>query len=354
MTKKAEVRGIEAPGGAGTARPAARTARAQQAPNAGLAAAPQEDRRGGEGLQLSDEAAEDYGGDLQKLQNDETTDGTADDKKAREAEEKKRAEEEDKKKEIEQLQKEIEELQKKLEAQKASGDEQGARQTQNELNAAQDRLQQLVQPDGAANPVQAVQAAGAPPAGGGGRYASDPVPVNLPGNHPYYNPGTPGSPTAPGGREAPGGPAAPGTSPGPGPRAEPLNPADLKGGTPMGRELAQIAYKHATDGTGDGRHCYRNVADDLAKVGINVSGESAYMAADQLARNSKVKEVKDVSSEDLKKLPPGAIVVWNRGGGHEHGHISIAMGDGREASDVMRQQITNYGTSYRVFLPNDK
>lgn len=140
---------------------------------------------------------------------------------------------------------------------------------------------------------------------------------------------------------------------GPGTGAVEVNPDDLQGGTPAGRELAASAFQHATDGTGDGRHCYRNVKQDLAKAGINVTGGSAYMAADQLAQNSKVQEVKGLANEDLKKLPPGAIVVWNRGNGHEHGHISIAMGDGREASDVMRKQITNYGTSFRVFLPKD-
>lgn len=139
----------------------------------------------------------------------------------------------------------------------------------------------------------------------------------------------------------------------PGAEARDANPNDFNGGTPMGRQLAAIAVQHATDGTGDGHHCYRNVADDLDKVGIHVTGGSAYMAADQLARNSKVEEVKGLSSQDLQHLPPGAIVVWNRGNGHEHGHISIATGDGREASDVMRRQITNYGTSYRVFLPKD-
>ena len=55
--------------------------------------------------------------------------------------------------------------------------------------------------------------------------------------------------------------------------------------------------------------------------------------------------------KDLPKLPPGAVVVWNKGPGHPHGHISISLGGGREASDKIRKQITNYGTSVRVFLP---
>ncbi|NDD29247.1 MAG: hypothetical protein EB084_13370, partial [Proteobacteria bacterium] len=206
------------------------------------------------------------------------------------------------------------ELQQQLFAQIASGDEEGAGQTRHQIEQLYAQL-----------------------AGHTDR-------VSAPQPQPEYPNWQNGGAPAGAGPEVGGGPGA---------EARDVNPNDFNGGTPMGRELASLAVQHATDGTGDGHHCYRNVAQDLAKVGINVSGESAYMAADQLARNSKVQEVKGLNSQDLQHLPPGAIVVWNRGNGHEHGHISIATGDGREASDVMRRQITNYGTSFRVFLPND-
>jgi hypothetical protein len=156
----------------------------------------------------------------------------------------------------------------------------------------------------------------------------------------------------PPGVDMPGGP--PETGGGPGANAVEVNPNHFHGGTPMGRQLASIAMHHATDGTGDGHHCYHNVKQDLARVGINVTGGSAYQAADQLANNPRVQEVRGLHPGDLHRLPPGAIVVWNRGNGHEYGHISVAMGDGREASDVMRNQVTHYGTSFRVFLPNDR
>lgn len=126
--------------------------------------------------------------------------------------------------------------------------------------------------------------------------------------------------------------------------------AGMPGSTATGTKLAQIARAEATDGDSKGGLCFRDVARSLRKIGIETSGASAYMAADQLAKNPKVKEMK-VAQSDLPKLPAGAIVVWNRGPGHEHGHISIATGDGKEASDLMRNQITNYGTSFRVFMP---
>lgn len=128
--------------------------------------------------------------------------------------------------------------------------------------------------------------------------------------------------------------------------------ANIGKGSALGKQLAQTAYQHATDGTGDGGHCFRNVAQDLAKYGINTSGASAYMAADQLASNPKVQEIKGVTAEQLKTLPAGAIVVWAANPKNPHGHISISMGDGKEASDIMRNQITNLnGSSFRVFMP---
>lgn len=126
-----------------------------------------------------------------------------------------------------------------------------------------------------------------------------------------------------------------------------VNLDKIKGGTAWGRDLAADATAHAT---GSGGWCYKYVSEALGRHGVTATGASAYMAADQLAQSSKFKEAK-INPADFPKLPPGAVVVWDRGAGHEHGHISVATGDGREASDVMRDQITNYGTKARVFLP---
>lgn len=125
-----------------------------------------------------------------------------------------------------------------------------------------------------------------------------------------------------------------------------VNPSDIKGAG-WGADLARYAGANAN---GPGGWCYKWVGQALRKFGVNVSGASAYMAADQLAKNSKFREVQ-VAPKDLKKLPAGAVVVWNKGAGHPHGHISIALGNGKEASDKLRDQITNYGTSVRVFIP---
>lgn len=120
-------------------------------------------------------------------------------------------------------------------------------------------------------------------------------------------------------------------------------------GTQWGADLANDAEANAN---GPGGWCFKWVRQALERHGVTgVGGASAYMAADQLANNSKFSEVSGLSKNDLPNLPAGAVVVWDRGNGHEHGHISISLGDGREASDKIRNQTVNYGTSFRVFMP---
>ncbi len=101
--------------------------------------------------------------------------------------------------------------------------------------------------------------------------------------------------------------------------------------------------------------CYKGVANALAAEGVTVSGGSAYMAANQLAgMPDKFQEVQ-VSPDELGKLPRGAVVVWGKTGASPHGHISVALGDGREASDHIQTQMKSLrgATNYRVFIPKD-
>ena len=92
---------------------------------------------------------------------------------------------------------------------------------------------------------------------------------------------------------------------------------------------------------------------------------SAYMATEYFRGNVEgyeeiaqhFQEV-EVAEEDLSSLPPGAVVIWDNGGnssvseaGKKHGHISISLGDGRESSDHIQQQITGRGVNFYVFIP---
>lgn len=149
-----------------------------------------------------------------------------------------------------------------------------------------------------------------------------------------------------GGKPGAGAPSAPTATGRPG--APTATSSDFGSVPAWGSALARDAEKHAN---GPGGYCYKWVCQALARAGVKgIGGASAYMGADQLAKNPRFREI-SVQPKDLAKLPAGAVVVWNRGAGHPHGHISIALGDGREASDKIRKQITNYGTSVRVFLP---
>jgi hypothetical protein len=99
--------------------------------------------------------------------------------------------------------------------------------------------------------------------------------------------------------------------------------------------------------------CARGVNDVLQSLGINISRGDAYQQADKLANNSNFKQIKGVKASDLKNLPAGAIVVWNKTSKSPYGHISIATGDGYEISDHKQKQITSLrgDENCTVFIP---
>jgi hypothetical protein len=134
-------------------------------------------------------------------------------------------------------------------------------------------------------------------------------------------------------------------------RFSPL-PQGGAGTTQDGLALARAADQSAcrTDTVG---MCYAGVKPALAAIGVHVTGGAAYEAADQLARNPKMREV-SVPRSNLSHLPPGAVVVWNPANSHPYGHISVALGNGQEASDHIQHQVhdlTGGGDGYRVFMP---
>lgn len=95
--------------------------------------------------------------------------------------------------------------------------------------------------------------------------------------------------------------------------------------------------------------CYEAVAEAIeSQIPPFLWGMSAWMAADQLAASPAFREI---SPPVLTQLPAGAIVVWEKGSS-PHGHISVALGDGREASDHLAEQMTSHygGGKARVFL----
>ncbi len=119
--------------------------------------------------------------------------------------------------------------------------------------------------------------------------------------------------------------------------------------TQLGQNLANYAISQNTGGTG---YCYQYVAQAIhAHLPAFLSGNHAYLAADQLAVSPHFKEVA-ISPAQLTLLPAGAVVVWSQGSS-ESGHISIADGRGNEISDHIGPQMrAHYGGGVaRVFVP---
>lgn len=125
--------------------------------------------------------------------------------------------------------------------------------------------------------------------------------------------------------------------------------SQFQGGTAKSRELAAAALRESTDGDSQGGWCSRDVGEALRAVGLGVARGDAWTKAAVLARDPRFRELK-VAPNEIDRLPPGAIIVWDKGPGLPYGHISVALGDGREASDLLRKQM-HLKTSYRVFLP---
>jgi hypothetical protein len=116
----------------------------------------------------------------------------------------------------------------------------------------------------------------------------------------------------------------------------------------LGSALARRGVSGAPGTVG---RCYEFVANAVdAVIGRFLSGGHAYMAASQLA--ARPSSFTEISASSLSSLPAGAIVVWGKGTS-KSGHISIALGDGRESSDFVGSQMTRHygGAGARVFLP---
>lgn len=126
------------------------------------------------------------------------------------------------------------------------------------------------------------------------------------------------------------------------------------GNLPSNTTLASAAESMANS-MGTTGWCLKGVNNTLEQVyGFRLSYNSAYQAIPALQSRGDFVEVTNQyeSASDLVNLPAGAIVVWENSSNHPHGHISIALGDGREASDHIQNQTTNYGTQYHVFIKN--
>lgn len=118
-----------------------------------------------------------------------------------------------------------------------------------------------------------------------------------------------------------------------------------------GIKLAQDALSHANSkSTG---YCAKSVKESIARTGLgSYENGHAYQCADILSNNPNFKEVK-VSADDIDKLPAGCVVVYPQGDSgysSQYGHIEIALGNGKAASDFVNKNVKESANA-RVFVP---
>lgn len=131
--------------------------------------------------------------------------------------------------------------------------------------------------------------------------------------------------------------------------AQQAAPAGSLTGSDFGNRFAKTAESVANKINTPGL-CLKGVNDTLQAMGLPTHRRpSAYMALDDFRKDPHFKEVQ-VSASQLDKLPAGAVVIWDKGQNLPHGHISVALGDGREASSRVRKQL-HLNTQFHVFLP---
>ena len=121
---------------------------------------------------------------------------------------------------------------------------------------------------------------------------------------------------------------------------------DENANTPLAFRIANAAERNASN-VGTVGWCYREVANTLDRFGVHLYGMSAYMAAPQLAKNEHFKEVS--AQGELKK---GTVLVFAPTANHPNGHITVYLGNGREASDHV-QGLVNFNAygGVRAFQP---
>lgn len=98
--------------------------------------------------------------------------------------------------------------------------------------------------------------------------------------------------------------------------------------------------------------CAKYVKEAIRDIGLGpyINGNGEYCKY-ILRGNTNFKETK-VKGEDLKNLPAGCIIVYDKydAGYGKDGHVEITLGDGRACSDVITEKIEVSDNAY-VFIP---
>lgn len=117
----------------------------------------------------------------------------------------------------------------------------------------------------------------------------------------------------------------------------------------FGERLARAAENNARMVNTPG-YALREVSKVLREFSFALGNhQGCFQLVGDLRASALVQEVQ-IHRAQLMQLPPGAIVVWDKGPGLIHGHVSVALGDGREASSTVRTQL-QLNSNFWIFLP---
>ena len=115
-----------------------------------------------------------------------------------------------------------------------------------------------------------------------------------------------------------------------------------------GVRLSRYALSHAVGFT---KQCATYVKNAIANCGLGkyIKGD-AYKMIQILSQNKKFKRI-DTKGVNLKTLPAGCVLVYDRNAGFskKHGHVEISTGDGRCVSDGITRNPKKVPTA--IFIP---
>lgn len=118
----------------------------------------------------------------------------------------------------------------------------------------------------------------------------------------------------------------------------------------LAKKLAKDVAAHAeSSSTG---YCAKYVSNAMERLGIVGKRGDAWELRDSLRNNPHFKEV-DVNSVDVKNLPAGCVLVYQRGDAgysSQYGHVEITLGNGKAASDFINNNIKK-SSNMSVFVP---
>lgn len=116
-----------------------------------------------------------------------------------------------------------------------------------------------------------------------------------------------------------------------------------------GEKLASTALRNSKGFTG---YCATYVKKAIQQTGLGAYEQGhAYEMTGILRRNKNFKEI-SASNVNLKSLPAGCILVYNKGAqgySSEYGHTEITTGDGRAVSDGITTNL--HKTPSAIFVP---